>query len=234
MYTGNLPRPARFTKPDCTIVETHSPLLNSNSLTHGCGQSEVSTCLCTCHNEASLALESTHHHKIATPDVMLLCRPTETVCSIHCDERHIYYGNWPAGSGQEILENFIRLINDSSADGQVSWWKGRSVCNAQWPLGKSVGMAWNPHIVSDWASCCGFLHTVLQCATERGSLCGTRHPAVSDNLSRRQAACPRACTIVCLPDRLTVSLLYGFPGSLSSVSVISLHLFIQTRGRGTG
>ena len=32
----------------------------------------------------------------------------------------IYYGNWPAGSGQEILENFINSINDPSADGQVS------------------------------------------------------------------------------------------------------------------
>ena len=32
----------------------------------------------------------------------------------------IYYGNWPAGSGQAILENFIRSINDSSADGKVS------------------------------------------------------------------------------------------------------------------
>ena len=32
----------------------------------------------------------------------------------------IYYGNWPAGSGQAILENFINSINDPSADGQVS------------------------------------------------------------------------------------------------------------------
>ena len=32
----------------------------------------------------------------------------------------IYYGNWPAGSGQAIMENFINSINDPSADGKVS------------------------------------------------------------------------------------------------------------------
>ena len=32
----------------------------------------------------------------------------------------IYYGNWPAGSGQAIMENFINSINDHSADGKVS------------------------------------------------------------------------------------------------------------------
>ena len=32
----------------------------------------------------------------------------------------IYYGSWPAGSGQDIIENFVKSAADGAADGLVS------------------------------------------------------------------------------------------------------------------